>query len=387
MGIVLDTLRGIAIAITNPYLILLVFFIGLRFHRRNKKTIMLQKMIIGQEVDNSIELTFSQICIGIIGGTIGSIFLNSLEVSFQDRTVIYVMFLLSILLMYIKPKFICFSYSGCILGLILLGLNYIGITDFSIGSLILLIGVMHLIEGILVMINGSHGAIPVFTNKGDRVIGGFALNRYWTVPIAFLQFMPFYSIIGYNNVTFSKTKKENAIISGLLIFIYGILVCCLGILSNKNYILSVISIILVPILHEGMLIIDNFIELCGNPLFISDGDGLKVLEVAPDSQAFHMGIESGDVLMEINNTIINSEKETFEYIRGLQNFIWVKIKKASGEIKEISYDKFINSKRLGLVLVPRYIKKEDEIIKLSGEKKSFKNILEDVRREQGEKKK
>lgn len=387
MNIVLDTLRGIAIAITNPCLILLIFFIGFKFSMRNRKTVVLQKMIIGKEVDNSLELTLSQICIGIIGGTIGSMVLNWLGVDFQDRTLIYILFLISILLMYIKPKFICFSYSGCVIGLIIIVLNYMEVINFSIGSLIILIGVMHLIEGILVMIDGNHGAIPVFTNKGDRVIGGFALTRYWTVPIAFLQFMPFYSIIGYNNVTFSKTKKEKAIISGMLIFIYGILICLLACIANKNYLISLISIILVPILHEAMLIIDNFVEVNSNPLFISDGDGLKVLEVAPDSQAYHMGIESGDVLMEINNTIISNEKEIFEYIKGLQNFIWVKIKKTSGEIKEISYDRFNNSKRLGLVLVPRYIKKEDKIIKLSEDKKDFKSILEDMKKEQGEKKK
>ena len=49
-----------------------------------------------------------------------------------------------------------------------------------------LVGVLHIIEGSLVMIDGSRGAIPVFTNRDNKIIGGFALKRYWALPIAIL---------------------------------------------------------------------------------------------------------------------------------------------------------------------------------------------------------
>src|SRR3712207_6882461 len=79
------------------------------------------------------------------------------------------------------------------------------------------------------------------------------------------------------------------------------------------------AILLTPILHEGMLYLDTYIELKSKPKYISSEEGLMVLEVAPNSPAKEMGIESGDLLVSVNNTIINSEKEIFEHLRELQN--------------------------------------------------------------------
>ena len=120
------------------------------------------------------------------------------------------------------------------------------------------VGVIYLIKGLLIIVDGSRGAIPVFTNKEGKIIGGFSLSRYWTLPIAvFMIFsvqissgtemkipnwwpkiihanmlnimpiamiasIPFYGVIGYDAVTFTKSKKEKAISSGVLMLLYGI---------------------------------------------------------------------------------------------------------------------------------------------------------------------
>ena len=34
------------------------------------------------------------------------------------------------------------------------------------------------------MVDGSRGAIPVFTKREDKIIGGFSFSRYWPIPIA-----------------------------------------------------------------------------------------------------------------------------------------------------------------------------------------------------------
>src|SRR3712207_7894704 len=45
--------------------------------------------------------------------------------------------------------------------------------------------------------------------------------------------------------------------------------------------------------------------------------------------------------------------EIFEHLRELQNFLWLKVKKHTGEIKELSYNRLNNTKKLGIVFVPK----------------------------------
>src|SRR3712207_3700833 len=152
-------------------------------------------MIIGEKLNSTLELTVSQIVLGIIGGAVGSIMLSYLGVSFDENTSIELIFFLSILLMFIKPKYICFSYSGAVLGFISILLEMMhkmyGVTipqlrflSIDVVALMTLVAVMHFVEGILVMIDGSRGSIPIFTKKNGEIIGGFALKRYWVMPVA-----------------------------------------------------------------------------------------------------------------------------------------------------------------------------------------------------------
>ena len=36
------------------------------------------------------------------------------------------------------------------------------------------------------MIDGDRGAVPVFTNRDGKILGGYALKRYWVLPIAIM---------------------------------------------------------------------------------------------------------------------------------------------------------------------------------------------------------
>ena len=109
------------------------------------------------------------------------------------------------------------------------------------------------------MFDGSRGAIPVFTKKEDKIVGGFSFSRYWPMPIAILMIfsnsasggesiysnlaswwpiinrestlalittamiasIPIYGILGYSNVTFTQEKKIKSLRCGITIALYG----------------------------------------------------------------------------------------------------------------------------------------------------------------------
>lgn len=425
MNMLVYTLKAIAYALTNFYFIVLLAILAFVLYRKNSKIVMMQKMIIGEKINTTLELTISQIVIGIFAGTLASVIMSYLGITFNNNSSVELIFLASIVFMFFNPRFICFSYSGALIGFISILLNIVSIhfnmsgLDFlkiDIVSLMSMVAVLHFVEGILVIIDGKKGSIPVFTNKSGTIVGGFALQRYWLIPIAIffilqvkpdtgsyvqlytpnwwpilknqiinvnvlkaavLTLMPFYAVIGYSSVTFTKNVKEKTFMSGMFIIIYSVLLFVLAQFANINLFLKLAVIVFAPLAHEGMIFIQRYIETVGKPKYISSDEGIMVLAVAPNSPANEMGIKSGDLLVEINNEKIESEEKITEIVRQCSNFLWFKIKKVTGKFEQVSYNKMNEDRRLGIVFVPRNVPKDSRIIKLNKDK--FSDVLNKVK--------
>ncbi|AYD39385.1 PDZ domain-containing protein [Clostridium fermenticellae] len=426
MTILLYTLKAIAFALTNPYYIIILTILGILLYRKNKRTTVMQKMIIGSPINSSLELTISQIVMGIFAGALASIIMSYCGIVFDENSPIDLIFLLSIVLMFFNPKFICFSYSASLLGAISLILTYasyltqnqdLNFINLDIVSVMSMVAVLHFVEGILVFIDGNTGYIPVFTNKDGRIIGGFALQRYWIIPIAILfmlhnvdpntlnsashtpmpnwwpilkgsistdvlknaiiSLIPFYGVLGYNSVTFTRNKKQKAHMSGGITLLYSLILFGLARLAAFNIFFKILVIVFAPAAHEAMIILQRYLEVKGKPKYISSEDGIMVLEVAPNSPANEMGIKTGDLLIEVNNMKIEDENKVFEAIRETSSFVWFKVKRVTGKIEDLTYNKMNPQKRLGIVFVPRSIPRDSTVIKV-GESK-FDTILEKIK--------
>ncbi len=85
---------------------------------KNRRVSIMQKMTVGESLNSPLELTLSQLVLGIVAGAIGSIILSSLGIVFNQNSGIELIFMVSLFLVFIKKRFVCFSYSGAILGLI-----------------------------------------------------------------------------------------------------------------------------------------------------------------------------------------------------------------------------------------------------------------------------
>ena len=340
MNLIIYTLRSLSYVITEPSLMIILILLGVVFYFKNRKIVAMQRMIIGENVNSPLELTLSQIVLGIFAGIFGSIILTCLGVIFDENSGIEFLFVISIVLAFVKPRYICFSYSGAVLGIISLIFTYFNITTSSgthlfsldIAMLMTFVGVSHFIEGLLVMFDGSRGSVPVFSNKQGKIIGGYALRRYWILPIAiFISYVstsitggtesiaspdwwpilryenivnlikssililtPLFAMIGYSSVTFTRKKREKSLSSGIFISVYGILLSVVAQLAKFGIIGEVFVIVFAPLAHEGMLLIQRKIEDKRKPIFISDDEGVVILEVVPYSIAYDLGLREGD---------------------------------------------------------------------------------------------
>ncbi|PJI07847.1 MULTISPECIES: PDZ domain-containing protein [Clostridium] len=422
MSIAIQTLRALAQTIVMPSYLFTLVIIMIMFYIKNRKISFMQKMIIGQDIESPLELTLSQVTLSIIAGALGSVILAYLGVAFQDNSSIVLLFLISIILTFAGSRFICFSYSGAVLGVAsvavqflaannMINVNSVKFLEVDVVMLMSLVGVLHIIEGILVMFDGKSGAIPVFTNRNNKIIGGFAFKRYWILPVTLfiiinspnlngtvnvatpgfwplirtnltdiaknvvMSFAVFYGVIGYKSVTFTKTKRKKALTSGLGVALYGLILLGLAQVLKYNLVEQLVLAILAPLMHETMLRLEAYSELKGEPKFISD-DGIMVLEVAPNSPAKEMGIKSGDLVLEINDTKILTEEDISKSIQNVSTYVWLKIKDVQGKLNEVSYNKFDRNKKLGLVFVPKDMPKESKVVKF--DHKNFDDVLDDA---------
>ena len=425
MSLLIYTLRNVAGAIIAPPLVFVLIALIIVLHLKNRKIVAMQKIILGGSVNSSIELTLSQLVLGILGGSIGSLILTSLGVVFSDNSGIAYLFIISILLMFLRPRLICFSYSGAILGTISIliklisgfipGFSNISILNIDILYLMIFVGVFHIIEGILVMADGDRGAVPVFTKRNGKILGGYALKRYWVLPIAIMialtmndsssnymteyiqnpdwwpliksssgfkliassviSIPPFYAILGYSSITFTRSKREKAMSSGFHILIYGIILTIVAQIARFGVFGEILVVAFAPLSHEFMLKLQIKSEEKREPKFISDEEGLMILEISTDSQVKKFGINVENKLVSINNKTINSEAEAYSIIKeNLYNAV-LKIKDSKGIIKDIEFRHTRNT-RLGILLVPRSVDKEDII---PVDDSSFKSVLNSLK--------
>ncbi|MBW6411437.1 signal protein PDZ [Clostridium weizhouense] len=411
MDLLLYTLRGVAEAIVEPTLMLILILLGVILYLKNRKLVIMQKMILGESVNTPLELTLSQIVLGILAGTMVSVINSMLGIRFGENSGIFYLFGISIVLMFIKPRFICFSYSGAILGLISVGITLLGnfipgikenmVFKIDIMYLMTFVGVLHIIEGLLVMIDGDRGSIPVFANKGGKIIGGFALNRYWLLSIAILisvmadkdagnyittaiqtpnswpfihgsgdinllsftmiSIMPLYAVLGYSSVTFTKNKREKALSSGKYIIAYGLLLTLVSQVARFGIVGELLLIIFAPLGHELMIRTQKNREDILEPKFMSDEEGLVILDVLPKSIAYDLGIKAGSKLLSVNDKIINSQAEMYSIIKENLYNITLKIKDMNGTISSLPI-RISKGTNIGMLLVPRAVEAKDKVM-------------------------
>lgn len=401
MDIVISTLRSICGAILFPPSVFILLGLLTVFYFKNKKRVAMQKIMVGGSVESVLELTLSQFIFGVLGGIIGSLILNLCGVVFNENCRIEILFLTSIILMAIKPSFVCFSYSASVLGIISIILKVIGmiipeadytyVFNLDILYMMIFVGVMHVVEGILVFLDGHRGAFPILIKKENEILGGYSLKRYWVLPLAimiignmqslygdylsiplseipaywsafksldsinilkaaFLSIFSFYAVLGYSSVTYTRTKREKAAVSGIYIFSYGILLVIAAQLVRFGISGEIFVVIFAPVAHEVMFKLQRDNEMKRQPKFVSDKNGLVVLEIGNDSRMKEFNIGVNSKIISVNNQYIECEKDIYAILKKNLHKAVIKIRDCDGVIKEINY--VHNKSRLGVLLVP-----------------------------------
>ncbi|MCX7884436.1 MAG: PDZ domain-containing protein [Caloramator sp.] len=371
-----------------------------------KKFVSLQQNMYGGFTKQSTkELVTTSILFGIISGLIGTIIMTTFGITFYKSNGLGYLILLSLLLMLISPRYVCLSYSGGILSILILILSAILSTekiysdsflyslynalDFDVPALMAIIAVMHFMESVLMWLDGGRGAVPVFMKQGEEIVGAFIMQRFWIIPIILYFFVsktsdisgvittpdwwplikssqlgdfakdavfmatPLIAMLGYSDFAVTATVEKKVKRSSVGLAIFSLMLLVLAFLATKLYFFNYIAALFAPLAHEGLILYERKREKNGKPLYKKSDDGVMVLDTMPQSPAESMGIKPGDIVMSINNKEVKEISDVDEIFNEYLNFLWVEVKNGDGKKRVLEYRDYKNViKSLGVITIP-----------------------------------
>lgn len=387
--------------IINPLFILVLFVMISQY----KNIIAIQKQMYGGLIRTKMkDLVASSILAGVLAGLAGSVIITVLGVTFLNSTGLITVVVFSLLLMFfVNTRYVCLSYSGGILSVVSLLFTALvahGLVDkndvfmryiqsglaIDVSGLMIIVAIMHLIESILLWVDGHRGAVPVFMKHKGKLVGGFVMQRLWIMPILFFiavsgtdvigqtvstpHWWPLFGVnlpknaifapiallamLGYSDFSISTPVVQKVRRTSIELFGFSIVLLILSMISFKVYAFKYIAALFAPLAHEALILYERFKETSGRPLWNYAHDGVIVVDTIPASRAEMIGIKSGDKLIGINNTPVNCIEDVVTILGKYLSYIWIDVINIKGEKRLIEFANYQGGiNELGIITVPK----------------------------------
>jgi len=386
------TFQTFTFMVTDLRYILIMALVFVLVHRQYTKILQYEQGFFRLKRINPLMETVTSLVYGIGGGMLATILFILLGVSVSDAGVAY-LWLAALLLMFIDQRFLCFAYAGSLVSLATL---LTGFPKIQIATLMALVAILHMVESFLIFVNGYHNASPMFfKHASGKVVGGFALRKFWPMPTIALvgvvmvssgldlqsvpmpdwwpligttinvskgyelvYFMwPFAVAAGYSDIALTRRPKQRARSTALALAIYSFILLIAAIIADRIRIFQLIATIMAPLGHEIVIILGQKAELQGKPIFVSPPDGVMVLDVLTGSQGDKLGLSSGDVIKRVNGIPVTTNEEFHDLVMTAEFFLSIDVVSFDPTGREIEVTKEFKGSpgKLGILLVPESV--------------------------------
>lgn len=386
----LAVLRGLMQVLAHPLFYVALLLVYMQYVRQNG----MERRMFGVRVHSPNEQFLRSLGYGVAGGLLATALLTAVGAVLNPSDLLYV-WVVALCLALINARFICFAYAGGLLSVISLVLQalpewqlapgtlatiYADLRGLHIPQLMALVAVLHLVEALLVYLNGSEQPMPVFVEgKRGRLIGGFILQKFWVVPMAAfvvvgtgsgvtapswwpliplgamgsLMVVPFPSILGYSGVALTQTPKKKAATTSRYLAGYSLVLLGLAVGSAYWPPLLWVAALFCTVAHEVLILIEIREEQSGQPIYVRPLQGLKILSVLPQSPAQEMGLSSGETIVRVNGTPVNTPYDLHFALNQNPAFAKLEVLTPEGEPRFASTPIYMGDHhQLGIILVP-----------------------------------
>lgn len=381
-------LQAVGQLFANPFYYIGILFIVLHY----RKQIQMERKLFHTRLHSLLNETWRTVLWGWLGGISASVLMLFVGVNIQASTVI-LLWVLSIILVMMRVRFLCLAYAVGILGIAQVILSWIPnaaslqervpVLDIVVGadipSLLVIVAVLHLLEGTLVGFQGARMATPLFLEgRRGQIIGGQQLQGFWPVPLFLLvpmtggsiQGLPwetlfgsnlasgwtllaFPAMIGFTELTISKLPRKQARFSASLLYLYGIILLVIAIATHFWPPILLVGAVLSFALHEGLIRYNQWVEDKLVPFYVHSERGLMVLSVVPNSPAHELGIQTGELIHKVNSHKIKTKTDLHVAMRLNSAFCRLEVLNEQGEVRFLQRAIYSGDHhQLGIILAP-----------------------------------
>ena len=351
--IVYYSIYNVIYTLTSPFFWIVIGIIFFQYRKIGE----MEKTILGRYKRSPKNNVVLSTIFGLIGGTIGSILFIYFGTIINSKDFYFILFL-AILLSLVHPRFMCFSYAGGFISMVSL---IFGRPNINVPSIMYVIGVLHLVESFLILVDGKRGMAPIFVERQGEIIGGFNMNRFWPVPFTVFmgngQLYPVtvIAILGYGDYALTNFPEKKSKQTAGLLSIFSIILLLLARLSLDYHIFKYIASIFAPVGHEIIINVGRKREEKKFYIFAPSNHGLKILDTLPNSIGERMGLVPGDILLSINGKRVYSKKDIEDILYFRPKLIYVDIFHRNKGLDSKEYKDYKNGiSGLGIVVVSRF---------------------------------
>lgn len=302
----------------------------------------MERALYGRALNPPLRRTLTAAAYGVVAGLAGSLALTLLGIPLGPTDIGYV-WPLALALLLISPRLLCFAYAGGVLAFARLALGW---PPIHVAGLLGLVAVLHLVEGVLVALDGEKIVTPLYVRQrpGD-VVGGFFVQRFWPVPLVVVLFLPgavagpggiampdwwplvfpdpgvrppaeatflllpVAAALGYTDIALTRPAKSKSLQTAGLLLVYAGVLLGLAVLGSRQPAWLWAAAAFAPGAHEWLARHGGAVERRGAAVFVPHPEGVRVLDVLPGSPAEKLGIQSGNVIRSVNGRPVRTRAD------------------------------------------------------------------------------
>lgn len=397
MELTIDWLRqaaeSLGALLLSPFLYIALVMVW--WHSRQSNV--LQRRLFHVRLRGALPMTAARIAAGFIAGFALSALGFAAGAPLTASTLVCVWAATFVLALF-KLRYVCLAYAAGALSVVQAVLGWTGVpaggetadriwralADIDAPSLLLLAGLLHIAEALLVRIQGARYATPLFLEgKRGKPIGAYALSGLWPVPLLWLvpagggsglelPWTPLFGmgggpaasvagwtlaafpvLIGFTDRTETRWPEAKAKETSGSLLLYGIVIAGLAVCAAFWEPLTIVAGLAAFGLHEGLVLIGRLRERGRHPLYVQDGRGVVILAVLPGTPAAEMGLLAGETVSKANGVRVRSKEELHAALQLQPAFSKLEVLNRDGNVKFAQRAKYAGEHhQLGLILAP-----------------------------------
>ncbi|MEH7381257.1 PDZ domain-containing protein [Bacillus sp. JJ1533] len=232
-------------------------------------------------------------------------------------------------------------------------------SNTSLASIAILLGVLLLAEGILIQKKGHIGTSPdLLKSKRGLPVGVHISQRLWLAPVFLLipgetlttqyDWWPVFTVsgqayslilvpfgIGFYHKVKSMLPTQSIPVVGKRVILLGIIVTTLAVASIWYPVIAIISACFALAGRELIYLLHYFMDESKPPIFSQRNQGVLVLGIIPHSPAEKMQIKIGETISKVNGTQVSTVQEFYMSLQKNRALCKLDVLDINGEVRYV----------------------------------------------------